>query len=309
MTTTRVKDAASDPAVTVVVPVFNRDGELRRAIKSVLRQTLSDFECVVIDDASDHDIGAIVASYGDRRLRVVRRECNGGPYAARFTGMRVARGRYALFLDSDHELYPWALAQACRYLDEIAQVDMVSALFLRDEDSRLFVRVRNAPRIVTPEEACSEPGAPDRVSAVRRCVVEEWLEKRPDYFMFESHLSLTARLKHSVLYVDEPWTLYHVGGRDRVSQRRHNGREVEDYVRFVDEHWALIENGGPYVRLDSALKTAYFGLRRAHRPEAARVATALRMRGVSPTQALTEVALRKVQMRLGRETRHKAVWL
>ena len=175
MTTAKLKDTAAGPAVTVVIPVFNRDRELRRALKSVLCQTLIDFECVVIDDASDYDIAAIVASYGDPRLRVIRRECNGGPYAARFSGMRVARGRYALFLDSDHELYPWALAQACRYLDKTAQVDMVSALFVHDEDSRLFVRVRDAPRIVTPEEACTEPGVPDRVSAVRRCVVEEWL--------------------------------------------------------------------------------------------------------------------------------------
>src|SRR5438067_13823117 len=106
------------PLITVVLPVHNRDKVLRRAIDSVRGQTLKEFECVVVDDSSDFDIAPIVSSYGDSRLRFIRRDVNGGPYAARFTGLQAMQGDYALFLDSDWELYPWALAQACRYLDE-----------------------------------------------------------------------------------------------------------------------------------------------------------------------------------------------
>jgi glycosyltransferase involved in cell wall biosynthesis len=297
------------PTVTVVIPVYNRDSALRRAIDSVRRQTLGEFECVVVDDASDHDIADIVASYCDPRLRVIRREVNGGPYAARFTGMQAVRGTYAFFLDSDHELYPWALAQARHYLDKTPNVDLVCGLFVRNEDSRLFVRVRDAPRVVTPEELRVQGAIPDRIAAVRRCVVDEFLDKRSDYFAFEVHQTLTFGLNHAALYVDEPWSIYNLDAGNRVTERRADSRQLDDLVRFLEEHWQLIAHGGPYVLLDMTLKTAYFALWRRHRPEAAMAAEALRLRGMSPRRALLEVGLRKAQMRLPSVRRNDVTWV
>ena len=296
------------PIITVVIPVYNRDRALRRAIESVRRQTLNDFECIVVDDASDYNIAEIVSSYRDRRLRVIRRNVNGGPYAARFTGLEAMRGAYALCLDSDHELYPWALAQARHYLDETPDVDHVCGLYVRNEDSRLFVRVHNAPRIVTPEQARTEPAIPDRVAAFRRCLADEWLTKRPDYFALEGHQFLTANVNHPHLYVDEPWTIYHVDGGDRVTARP-DSRGLDDYVRFLDEHWPLITDGAPYRLLDIMLKNVYFALRRRRRPEAARAAEALRLRGISPTRALLEVGFRKVLARLPRFGKGGVTWV
>jgi glycosyltransferase involved in cell wall biosynthesis len=296
------------PIITVILPVYNRDRALRRAIESVRRQTLGEFECIVVDDASDYDIAEIVSTYRDRRFRVIRRDVNGGPYAARFTGLQAMSGVYALFLDSDWELYPWALAQACRYLDETPKVSLVCALHLRNEDSKLFVRIRDAPRVVTPEQARTEPAIPDRVAAFRRCLADEWLTKRPDYFAFEAHQFLTAKVNHPHLYVDEPWTIYHVDSGDRVTEHR-DSRELDDYVRFLDEHWQLITDGTPYRLLDITLKNMYFALRRRRRSEAARAAEALRLRGISPTRTLLEVGFRKALAKLSRFGKGGVTWV
>jgi glycosyltransferase involved in cell wall biosynthesis len=86
-----------DPTFSVVIPTFGRPAFLAEAVASVLRQSFADFECIVVDDASPEP--ASLAD--DPRLRLVRREHNGGPPAARNTGIDAARGRYVAFLDDD----------------------------------------------------------------------------------------------------------------------------------------------------------------------------------------------------------------
>jgi glycosyltransferase involved in cell wall biosynthesis len=298
----------TSPVISVIVPVFNRDATLRRALSSVIRQTDPRFECIVVDDGSNYNISAIVASFHDPRFRYVRRDVTGGPYAARITGQQAMQGAYAVFLDSDDELYPWALAQARLYLDSYPEVDLVCALYVRD-DSRLLVRVRDAPRIVMPADARRESAIPDRVTAVRRNVVDGWLAKRNDYFALEAHQFLTAKLKHTQLYVDEPWALCHIDGGDRVTRGSGNTRALDDYALFVAEHASLIADSRPSVLLDAILESAYFALRRARRPEAAEVACALRQRGISPKSAFIGVAMKKARLRLPGSRREGTTWV
>jgi glycosyltransferase involved in cell wall biosynthesis len=88
----------TDPLFSVIVPTYDRPELLREAVDSVLSQTVEDLECIVVDDASP---SALEESWGDERVRVVRRDRNGGPSAARNTGIDEARGRYLAFLDDD----------------------------------------------------------------------------------------------------------------------------------------------------------------------------------------------------------------
>jgi glycosyltransferase involved in cell wall biosynthesis len=78
------------PEFSVIVPSFDRAEFLGDAIASVQEQTIGDFECIVVDDASPIPVN--VSS--DPRIRLIRREVNGGCSAARNTGLRAARGRY-----------------------------------------------------------------------------------------------------------------------------------------------------------------------------------------------------------------------
>jgi glycosyltransferase involved in cell wall biosynthesis len=93
------------PAFSVVICTFNRSGLLGRAIGSVLDQTLEDFELVVVDDGSTDDTGTVVRTNEDPRLRYLRR-ANGGPSAARNSGVAISTGRYVTFLDDDDTVFP-----------------------------------------------------------------------------------------------------------------------------------------------------------------------------------------------------------
>jgi len=97
------------PLLSVVIPVWNRRDVIRRCLDSVLTQDFGDFEVIVVDDGSTDDSPAVMASYADPRLRVLRHAENRGVCAARDTGTRAARGAWIVYVDSDWALEPGAL--------------------------------------------------------------------------------------------------------------------------------------------------------------------------------------------------------
>ena len=86
------------PLVSVCIPTYRGMPHLRAAIDSVLAQTLSDFELVVIDDNSPDDSFAIASSYGDRRIRCLRNPRNLGPEGNWNRCLAEAKGRYVKLL-------------------------------------------------------------------------------------------------------------------------------------------------------------------------------------------------------------------
>jgi glycosyltransferase involved in cell wall biosynthesis len=94
------------PRVGVIIPTHNRAHLLPRAIRSVLAQTFSDFEILVIDDASEDATPEVVAAFDDTRIRYLRHEVNRGESAARNTGIQNSSAPYIAFLDDDDEWLP-----------------------------------------------------------------------------------------------------------------------------------------------------------------------------------------------------------
>ncbi|MBA3884873.1 MAG: glycosyltransferase family 2 protein [Acidobacteria bacterium] len=107
------------PAVSVIVPTFNRADVLSRAIDSVLGQSFSDFELLVVDDGSTDGTASVVARYQDRRVRYLPQPRNAGVSAARNRGLREARADLVAFLDSDDEWLPEKLAQQVELFERL----------------------------------------------------------------------------------------------------------------------------------------------------------------------------------------------
>jgi glycosyltransferase involved in cell wall biosynthesis len=99
------------PTVSVILPSHDRADWLPRAIQSVLAQTYTDFELIVVDDASRDDTPRVVEAFADARVHYLRLDTNQGPAGARNAGIARAAGRFLAFQDSDDEWLPEKLAR------------------------------------------------------------------------------------------------------------------------------------------------------------------------------------------------------
>lgn len=97
------------PVVSIILPAYNRAAVLPRAIKSVMRQTVRDFELIIIDDASTDKTAELLNAYSLPQLRILRNPSRCGAAAARNEGIKIAGGTYIAFIDSDDEWLPHKL--------------------------------------------------------------------------------------------------------------------------------------------------------------------------------------------------------
>lgn len=115
------------PLVSVIIPAYNAEEYISQALSSVLSQTLSDIEVIVVDDGSTDRTASIVEelTHRDGRIRLIRQEnqCAG---VARNKGMEVAEGKYLYFLDADDWIEPDSLEKLCSSAESLGS-DIVVA--------------------------------------------------------------------------------------------------------------------------------------------------------------------------------------
>ena len=115
------------PLVSVIVPAYNVARYIEATLESLRRQTLGDFEIVVVDDASTDDTVAVVERWQDPRLRLFRHATNSGVAAARNTAFEHARGRYLALLDPDDVAFPQRLERQVAALEMDPALGMIGA--------------------------------------------------------------------------------------------------------------------------------------------------------------------------------------
>lgn len=193
------------PAIAVVMPVFNREAVVGRAIQSVLAQDFLDFELIVVDDGSTDNTLAVVQSFDDPRLTFLRLLANAGGNAARNRGIEAATSPLIAFLDSDDTYLPHKLGFVVRNFGERPEIDVLLDSFIkryRPERDKPDVELRN-PVLDRNEEILealftrkiwkATPGITARRETVLRAgLFDESLRRRQD-FDFILRLAKVAR--------------------------------------------------------------------------------------------------------------------
>lgn len=201
------------PTFSVVVPAFNAERTIEATLRSVLAQTRTDFEAVVVDDGStDATARRVHALSGDGRVRLVS-QANAGPAAARNTGISATTGPFVSFLDADDLWLPTYLAQMGRALTSSPEAAVAfTDAWVWDENVGRFGR-RKIMAMVDPPEVVPR----DSIELFRELVARNFF-----------YVSTTVRRS----------VLEHVGGFDETV------RGSEDW-----ELWLRIASSGyPAVR-------------------------------------------------------------
>lgn len=243
-------DPTAAPPVSVVIPAYNRADSIREAIESVLRQTWTDFELIVVDDGSTDGTLEAAAEVRDPRVRLVSNPQNTGAAGARNTGVSEARGTWIAFQDSDDEWLPQKLEkQMARLAENPAFVGAYCGLLTVGRlDPRPGERthLRYVPHIsVTPAE-----GDILVPLLARNLISTQTLVVRRDLFLelgrFDEATTpvedwdFVLRLAHRgpIAFIDEPLVHQHFSANSitRMAKRRRESQE-----RMVTKNIALFE--------------------------------------------------------------------
>ena len=202
--------------VSVVVPIYNVETFLRRALDSILCQTCKDWEAILVDDGSTDSSGRIAEEYAesDRRFQVIHK-ANGGQSEARNVGLQHARGEFLLFLDADDFLHP-QLMELC--LQAILRDNCDLACFTYDRVYRTIALVKQFLHLDAPKPHYKFYEQPPCVvtdnifayateSARPRDIDRRWAVKHCQVWrcMYKTYAVRDIQFIPGIIYEDFPW--------------------------------------------------------------------------------------------------------
>lgn len=126
--------------LSVIIPLFNKKNEIRDTIESVLRQTISNFELIVVDDGSTDGSCDIITEILDARIRLIRQP-NQGVSVARNTGIQNAKGELLLFLDADDLWEPYFIEEIVSLHNQFPQAGLYATAY-RYHSNGIYTNLR-----------------------------------------------------------------------------------------------------------------------------------------------------------------------
>ncbi|BAT51466.1 putative glycosyl transferase [Nostoc sp. NIES-3756] len=116
-----------NPKITVIMPVYNSEKYIETAIDSIINQTFTNFELLIIDDCSSDKSLEIIKSYHDQRIKLLQNDINLGVVPTRNKGLHQSQGEYIAFLDSDDYAYPSRLEEQLEFMENNPDFGMIGS--------------------------------------------------------------------------------------------------------------------------------------------------------------------------------------
>jgi glycosyltransferase involved in cell wall biosynthesis len=217
------------PAVSVVIPLFNKGPYIGRALRSVFKQTFQDLEVIVVDDGSSDDGGNVVTNFNDPRITLIRQE-NRGVSVARNRGIAAARAELIAFLDADDEWFPDHLETLIRLRNKFPRSGAyATAVLLKTEGSDYkmapFAEIPKAPwEGVLPNyfraAAMGNPPVSSTTVAIPRAVLTDMKGFSEEAWWGEdTDLWGRIALRYSIAFSWEGGGIYHIDAANRACNK------------------------------------------------------------------------------------------
>jgi glycosyltransferase involved in cell wall biosynthesis len=138
------------PIVSVVIPTYNREKDLKRALNSILAQTISYWQVLVVDNYSSDNTDDLVSSFNDSRIKLFKVNNEGVIATSRNLGIKHAEGKYIAFLDSDDSWAPNKLEVSLKYLEKGADLVFHDLFKMTKQHQKFFWRKVHTRRLKSP---------------------------------------------------------------------------------------------------------------------------------------------------------------
>lgn len=228
-----------EPLITVVIPTYNREKTIKYCVDSVISQTYSNIEIIIVDDCSIDNTYTVAKGMNDNRLRVIQLEENAGAQAARNRGIIEAKGEWIAFLDSDDiwrsdklemqiavlknvEFNSYTVVHSnCKCLDEANGSEWIWNVPLTEGDCYGELLSRPGPlfpTFLTSKKALFDIGLLD--------------DKVPSYQEWDTAIRLSKVC--SFVHIDAPLFTYILHEGETISKNKN--RDIEGYWYVVSKH-------------------------------------------------------------------------
>jgi glycosyltransferase involved in cell wall biosynthesis len=236
------------PKVSVITPVYNGQSYIGVAINSVLAQTLTDWELIVINDGSTDETAEILWQFSDRRIKVIH-QSNAGEAAARNSGLVAATGELIAFLDADDLYLRNALQDMVACLDERPDIGAVySEGYFCDEQQQILVPLsENRPGIITGnilEQLVLDPAVITATisTMIRREIIEQFQIRFDPAFVIGPDWEFLIQVAHRANfgYVETPTCLYRIHQANitvKVDEEKRKMDLASIRRKLMEEHW------------------------------------------------------------------------
>lgn len=230
--------------LSIILPTYNGEKYIRRAIESVLSQTFQDFEIIVVDDFSKDDTVKIVKELqkGDSRIKLLCLEENsGGPAHPKNKGFEISCGKYIAYLDQDDEWYPDKLKEQINFFDNSSNksLGLVSCgADLIDDSGKCFgVFTPTKNKTVFPEILLRNPIYSNSSVMIKREVIDV-VGGRDENIKYSEDLDMWIRIAkagYDIDYIYKPLFRYHFH-EDNVTKTTGILSKVKDVEYMFRKH-------------------------------------------------------------------------
>ena len=144
----------NNEVISIIVPVYNAHNYIKETVNSVLNQTYSEFELILIDDGSTDDSIEIIKAFDDKRIVLLQNDKKGA-YAARNFGIKNAKGRYIAFLDADDVWNNSKLQKTYDFMKANDAGFVFTAYEFGDEEAKPTGKIVHVPKMLPYKKALS----------------------------------------------------------------------------------------------------------------------------------------------------------
>lgn len=221
------------PKISVIIPVYNSEKYLSRCLESVINQTLEDIEIICINDGSNDNSLAILENYAkkDTRIKLINQKENKGQSIARNAGIKISKGKYISFIDSDDFVdknFLYALYEAC--INNNAQIAACSIKRENESKSETLIHYTKTEIIEDVSEKFKKANLPKCCFSVNKLYLKEALLKnnilfREDFLYEDMIFTPRVLLKfQKFAVVDNVYYHYWINPNSTVKQKHDKAR-------------------------------------------------------------------------------------
>lgn len=261
----------TDPAISVIMPVYNSEKYIDEAVNSILDQTYSNFELIIVNDNSTDSSWEKILKFQDRRIVRLKNEKNYGFIRSYYKGLAVARGQYVAHMDSDDISFLDRFQVQFEYLESHQEVSVVGTqIQYIDENGSISNKIWRpaANPMVVKWTLFFEDSIADPTSMIRRNAIDEIKHNFPTTnYACDYEIWLNLSKKYMIANLDEVKLYYRVHGKNYSYSHQEKLHEeeitlkksaLEDFMKIhVDEEIVKFiahpESGNPEVA-DKALR-------------------------------------------------------